>query len=199
MAPQRPDLSTLRVLRATVEDIGENPAIQPGATLFSVTFKVVPEVNWQATEPPRRDLRDLLQLLRHLDMPSSDIRVERVVPILERTSVPEWHPGLHDALAAYREAQEPKDALVQHPDDPPVQEGEGRSPKWIRPREAWDLWAYGEVLHQEYKKELDWKRMGPHRQPVLRDMAHVYTMMLIDQAEFFTRVIRHGLLEPLDD
>lgn len=189
--PERPEADTLRLLRETVEDVGANPAMVPGTTLFSVTMHLVPAGTWSAIEPDRRDLRDLLQLLRHLDMPTSDIRLERVYPMLERVAAPEWHGHLATALAAYRAAQEPSSTKIQDPDDPPVREGEDREPKWIRPREAFALWAYGEVIHQDYQKELRWQALGPLRQGALRDMAHEYAAMLLDQAEFITRVLRH--------
>jgi hypothetical protein len=197
--PERPENDTLRLLRETVDDIAANPAVASGEPVFSVTMHVVPSQTWSVREPGRRDLRDLLQLLRHLDMPTSDIRLDRVYPMLERSAVPDWQGAIADARRAYVDGQEPDWNLVQDPDDRPVLEGEDRTPRWIRPREAWDLWAYGEVIHQEYRKQLRWERLGPLPQAAVRLMAHEYTMMLLAQAAFIHGLLRFGVEGSQDD
>lgn len=88
----------------------------------------------------------------------------------------------------FQDAQEVTNIRVQDPDEPPTD-----APTWIRPREAFGLWAYGGVIHPDYAKEQRWKRLGPLAQGPVRDMAHAYTMMLIDQAEFMACLLRHGL------
>jgi hypothetical protein len=161
-----------------------------------MTINVVPSHAWAAREPSTPELRHLLDLLRRLDMRSSDIRLERVFPILlRRLTAAEWREGLDAAMAAYREAQEPDAIRVQNENDPPVAEGDDREPKWIRPREAFSLWAYGGVIHHEYPKEQRWNALGRLQQAPIRMMAHEYAMMLVDQADFLTRLLRSGALD----
>jgi hypothetical protein len=113
--------------------------------------------------------------------------------MLERRAAPDWLPGLALARQAYVDGQEPTTYRVQDPDDPPVLPAEERTPKWVRPRDAFALWVYVEVIHQDYRKQLRWERCGPVRQAALRAMAHDYVLMLLDQADFVTRLLRHGL------
>jgi hypothetical protein len=53
------------------------------------------------------------------------------------------------------------------------------------------------VIHNDYAKEQRWERLGVLAQGSVRDMAHAYTMELIDQAEFMARLLRRGLLAEL--
>jgi hypothetical protein len=99
----RPELQTLRLLRDVIEDIASSPALSKGGTLFGVKWEVVPDGAWSAKEPGRRDLRDLLDRLRQLDMPSSDVRLERVYPILAAHVLPESRDELETARAAYED------------------------------------------------------------------------------------------------
>jgi hypothetical protein len=162
-------------------------------------MQFLPDQAWSAVEPNRRDLRDLIQLLRHLDMPSSDVRLRRVYPMLALAAKPDWQEGIIEAKSAYEAAQLPGDTLIQDPDDPPVRPGEQRIPKWIRPREAFDLWAYGKVIHREYRKELRWISLGPgNRQGAVRMMAQLYAYALIEQAGFISGLLRNGLRDSLD-
>jgi len=197
--PERPERDTLRLLRETIDDIATNPAVAGDGPIFSIRMRFLPDQAWSAVEPNRRDLRDLIQLLRHLDMPSSDIRLRRVYTMLALAAKPEWQEGIIDARSAYEAAQLPGDNLIQDPDDPPVTRGEQRVPKWIRPREAFALWAYGEVIHHEYRKELRWISLGPgNRQGAVRMMAQLYAYALLEQAGFISGLLRDGLREPLD-
>ena len=49
------------------------------------------------------------------------------------------------------------------------------------------------MIHHDYAKEQRWKRLGTLGQFPVRDMAHDYAMMLLDQAEFMTRLLRGGI------
>jgi hypothetical protein len=189
---ERPDGGTLRLLRDIVEEVGTNEAVAAGGTIFELTIEIVPNPGFVSREPEPRVLRHLLDRLRHLDMASSDTRLERVFPIIERVGVQAgWSEGLEAAKTAYAEAQNVTDIRVEDPDSGPVSREEDR--KWIRPREAFGLWAYGGVIHSDWRKEQRWARLGSLAQGPVREMAHSYTMMLLDQAEFMARLLRHGL------
>jgi hypothetical protein len=195
--PSRPDQETLRLLRDIVDEIGTNSAIAAGGTIFKLTIEIAPVPGFTVEEPALPVLRHLLDRLRQLDMPTSDVRLERVFEILDRVRVkPDWQESLGVAKAAYVLAQQVSNIKVQDPDEPPVTDP-ARSPTWIRPREAFGLWAYGGVIHNDYAKEQQWAKLGPLAQGPVRDMAHAYTMGLIDQAEFMARLLRHGLIAQL--
>jgi hypothetical protein len=117
--PERPDDDTLRLLREVLEEIGTNEAVQAGGSLFSMTIELDAERNFARTtlrEPRARYLRHLLDLLRHLDMPSSDITLDRVLPIVERLPLGvEWRTELEVAKREYQLAQQVREIRVQHP------------------------------------------------------------------------------------
>jgi hypothetical protein len=196
---ERPDIDTLRLLREVVDEIGTNPAVASGAPLFALKISFGQDgAGASATEPPLPILRHLLDRLRHLDMPSSDVRLDRVFPILDRVGVlPEWVEDLGVAKARYRDGQEVSNIKVQIPgEDPP--EMLSHNPTWIRPREAFDLWAYGGVIHHDYAKEQRWAQLNIAQGPV-RMMGHEYAMMLLEQAEWMSRLLRFGLQQPLPE
>lgn len=73
------------------------------------------------------------------------------------------------AKQAHADRDQVRDFKIQEPEEPPSD-----NPTWIRPRDAFELWAYGEVIHNEYTKELRWQSLGPLRQGLVRQMAHDY-------------------------
>jgi hypothetical protein len=193
---ERPDDDTLRLLCEVVEEIGTSEAVEPGAQLFGMTVEMADGLmRTTYHEPPPKVLRHLLDRLRHLDMPTSDIRLERVFPILDRTPMSdEWRASLETAKAAYRKAQTVTNNRVQQPDEPPP-ELLDHEPTWILPREAFGLWAYGGVIHHDYAKEQKWARLGI-AQGAVRLMGHDYALMLLDEAEFMARLLRFGVAGP---
>lgn len=69
---------------------------------------------------------------------------------------------------------------------------------WITPREAFGLWVDGEVVHDDYAKELGWRRLDDgFAKPGVRTMAHEFATLMIAQADYLSRLIRHGLIEPI--
>jgi len=176
-----------------------SPALA-GRDPFSVGIVTGPDrVEVTITEPERRQLRDLLMLLRDLGQPHGGLRLDHVYEVAERVGVrPEWRSGTEAARADFQARDEVTMWRIQDPDEPPVDPalidstGPG-SPTWIRPREAFELWAYGEVIHRNYVKQLRWRRFNPHAQGMVRVMAHDYARLLIDQADFVVRLIREGL------
>lgn len=194
--PDRPDDDTLRLLREVLEEIATNEAIQPGAAPLQTT------IAWEEgimrttfVEPPTRILRHLLDLLRHLDMRTSDVRLDRVFPIIERLPLrDEWRAELEVVQRTYLSAQKVTNIRVQQPGEGPVADPETQA-TWITPREAFRLWAYGGVIHHDYAKEQKWARLGPGQGPV-RIMAHNYALMLLDQADFIFRLLRSTDTQP---
>lgn len=189
----RPDDDTLRLAVQVAEELFASPALADGQR-FQIKIEMTPgEHSVRFTEPERRDLRDLLGLVRKFDMPRHDVRMRRLYEIVERVGVkPDWRAGLEQAKAGYDARNELREFHVQDPDEPPRDD-----PTWIRPREAFELWAYGEVIHDDYAKEVRWKKLGPPGQGLVRQMAYDYMTTLLDQAAFIRRVITHGLVTPV--
>jgi hypothetical protein len=98
--PERPERDTVRLLHEMIGDIRTNPAVESGGPIFGIRMQLLLDQAWSAVDPGRRDLRDLIQLLRHLDMPSSDIRLRRVCPMLARVAKPAWQQAIADARSA---------------------------------------------------------------------------------------------------
>jgi len=190
--PVRPDDDTLRLASEIIGDVFESPALGPGSAL-KIKIDLTPgSAAVTISEPERRAIRDLVGLVRKFDMPSDDVRLDRLLEIIDRRGVePDWTDGFEAAKKAHVTRNDVREIKVQEPDEPPSDD-----PTWIRPREAFDLWAYGELVHNDYTKELRWQGLGPLRQGLVRQMAHDYLMLLLAQAEFMGRLIAHGLKVP---
>ena len=187
--PMRPDDDTLRLAKRRADELFDSPALADGQAL-RVEIKLTPgneEVGF--TEPEPRNLRDLLGQVRKFDMPTHDLRMRRLFEIVERVGVkPDWREGLENAKATYEARDEILEVRVQDPDEPPTP-----NPTWICPREAFELWTYGEVIHDDYAKQVRWEKLGPVRQGLVRQMAYDYLFALLDQVAFIHRIITHGL------
>ena len=59
-------------------------------------------------------------------------------------------------------------------------------------------WVYGEVVHDDYAKELRWARMGGLSQGLVRTMAHDVANLMISQALYLRGLVRQGLVDPLE-
>jgi hypothetical protein len=194
--PTRPDESTLRLALTVCEDILASPGLQ--SMRAELKFS---ESSTEATftEPDRRALRDLMVVLRKLDMRDHDVRLTRLYPIIERRGVhPDWKEGFEQARAAWVTARRDEAVMLRFEDPDIPRYREEDPPAWIRPREAFTLWVYGAVVHDDYAKELRWGRLGAMHQMGARLMAYDYAMVLVRQAAFLSRLIREGLAEPLD-
>jgi hypothetical protein len=187
--PVRPDDDTLRLAKRLADEVFESPALADGER-FQIHIQLTPgEHSVAFTEPERRAVRDLLSGLRKFDMPTHDVRMSRLYEIVERVGVkPDWQEGLDTAKAAYATRNDLYGIQIQDPEEPPTD-----NPTWITPREAFELWAYGEVVHDDYAKELKWSKLGPPGQGLVRQMAYDYMALLLEQAAFMRRLITHGL------
>ena len=185
---ERPDDDTLRLLREVLEEIATNDAVSV-EPLFRTTITFERDgVQSSYVEPPIRTLRHLLDLLRHLDMPTSDVRLDRVFPIIDRRPLSdEWRAALESAKQEYRTAQDVGAIRVQQPDEGHVVDPDTQA-TWIKPREAFGLWAYGGIIHHDYAKEQTWTRLGIAQGPV-RLMAQTYATMLLNEAAFLLHLL----------
>lgn len=142
--PVRPDAETLRLAVETADDVLASAAAVDN---FTVTVEVRRTTSVTIEEPPLRELRDFLLVLRTFDMPSSDIRLVRLYEIIERTGVrPDRQSELAKARAEFERFQAPL-AVPQAPDldgGPP-----GGPTRLLTPRRAWGLWLNAEVIHRD--------------------------------------------------
>lgn len=189
--PVRPDAETLRLAVETANDVLASAAAVGD---FRVTVEVGAATAVTIEEPPLRDLRDFLVVLRTFDMPTSDIRLARLYGIVERIGVlPDRQADLAHARAEFERFQTPL-AVPQVPDlesGPP-----GRPARLLTPRQAWSLWLDAEVIHHDYAKELRWKGYPALFQGSVRMLAHDYGSMLLRQAKLMRDLIMTGLASP---
>lgn len=187
----RPDAETLLLAVATADDVLASSAAVGD---FAVTVRVGETTTVSIDEPPLRELRDFLVVLRTFDMPTSDIRLVRLYEIVERIGV---LPNRQAALVSARAELERFRAPLAVPQVPYLDSGPpGRPTRLLTPREAWSLWLDAEVIHRDYAKELRWKRYPPLFQGSIRMLAHDYGSMLLRQAKFMRDLILTGLVAP---
>jgi hypothetical protein len=187
----RPDDDTISLALRLIDDVYASPAVVNGLNL-SVRTSVSPEggVSVEFGHPDHRALRDLLGVVRKFDMKGHDARLDRVYPIIERMGVkPEWRESLARARAAWTARNDPdRHVLVQQPGEEPRPD-----PTPILPREAFEIWAYGEVIHDDYDKELKWRSLSALGQGLVRMLAHGYMNLLVIHAGFVGNLIRFAL------
>lgn len=183
---------TSPVLAGLVGDFGLDIAMERGGD-GSITIR----------EPEQRLLRDLISDVRKFDSPGEDVFAKNLHQLLAARLTERWQPGLEQCRQAYELEQEPREYRVEDPDVPrltpppgPNDENSGRT--WIRPREAFELWVYGDHLRNDYAKEQRFERLNPIAKGMVRAMGHNYLDMLTRQIEFFGRSIRNGLTLALD-
>jgi hypothetical protein len=102
--------------------------------------------------------------------------------------------GRRDALAPERGDAVPGDEKAPEEEAPTSD-----APTWLRPRKAFDLWAYGELIHHDYDKQLRWESLGPFAQGFARQMAYEYMELLLTLVALMRRVITWGLEKHLVD
>ena len=187
----RPEAETLCLAVETANDVLASAAAVGD---FRVTVEVGRTTSVTIEEPPLRELRDLLVVLRTFDMPTSDIRLARLYEIVDRIGVlPDRQEDLANARAEFGRFQKPL-AVPQVPD---LDSGPPGSPtRLLTPRQAWSLWLDAEVVHRDYAKELRWKRYPTLFQGSIRMLAHDYGSMLLRQAKSMRDLIMTGLASP---
>ncbi len=123
------------------------------------------------------------------------MRMPRLFEIIERVGLkPEWRPALELVRKTYEARDDPSWIQLQDPEAPTSD-----VPTWLRPRKAFDLWAYGELIHHDYDKQLRWESLGPFAQGFARQMAYEYMELLLTLVALMRRVITWGLEKHLVD
>jgi len=188
-APRRPDEERLElalrladsIVSSGVVGIQSTVAIHGGGGPIGVRI----------TEPPRAQVRDALVDLRKFDSRGDDVYIPSLhALLLKRARKPGWDAGFREARKAYAEAQKAHDIRVVHPDEPVLPDG---GENWITPPDAWRLWVYVEHLHNDYDRELRYKRFDPLTRGVVQAMARDYNAVMVEQVAFIRKLIRHGL------
>jgi hypothetical protein len=175
---KRTDNERIALLDVLVERIVAEPALQEP---FSIELKFKDDqLTQNVTEPSRLGIRSLLMEVRKLDAPSEDAYLPDLIDIVAvRTTDPEWKKGLADARANYDQMQ--IRGRIQ------IDDGQGA----ISPRVAFELWAYGEHLHDDPEKVRRLEQMGEHLQPFIRSIAVEYMDTLARIAVYVRAVIRN--------
>lgn len=148
-------------------------------------------------EPSRAAVRDLMTDLRKFDSPGEDVYLPDLVDAMRSRGIEtSWDPGVTDALAHYESMQQPNEQIrIQDPDDPTHPDSE---PRFMAARDAFELWAYGEHLHNDLSKIERLDRFDPISRALVRQLGHDYLSMLDHVALFLASVIVFGMETPLD-
>ena len=128
-----------------------------------------PEMTPTVIQPPRPLLRSLLMEVRKLDSPGEDCYLPAIMEIVEAHATdPEWKAGLAVARRRYDEWQSAtgQKILITDSDGP------------ISPREAFELWAYGEHLHDDAAKAQRMERLDERLRPFVGHIAIAYMEVL---------------------
>ena len=112
----------------------------------------------------------------------------------ERIGVkPEWRERLDRAKAAWEQRDEEPDIKIPDPSHPDP------TPHFFTPHDSFELSIYGQVIHDDYDKELRWRRLDPFSQAFVRQMGYAYMMLLVELVAEMRRLITHGLEKDLVD
>jgi hypothetical protein len=128
-----------------------------------------PDMTPTVIEPPRPPLRSLLMEVRKLDSPGDDCYLPDIMEIVEASATdPEWKAGLAAARRRYHEWQSAtgQKIVITDSDGP------------ISPREAFELWVYGEHLHDDAEKARRMERLDEQVRPFVGHIAIAYMEVL---------------------
>ena len=129
-------------------------------------------------EPPRSDMRSLLMEVRKLDQPGEDAYLPAMFDLVALRAA-------NDAdRRAIRRVRAVYDRL-QKTDDIRLEDGQGE----ISARTAFELWAYGEHLHDDAGKAARMAALPPEMAAFTRQNAVRYMQKLVRMAAFLRAVI----------
>jgi hypothetical protein len=173
--PSRTEDDHLRLLCRIVERIAQEPA---WGEPFTIELRFEAGTSSISThEPQRPDMRSLLMEVRKLDQPGDaslpdllDIVAARVVADTDRRAIRRMRT-IYDRLQAT--------------DDIRLDDGHGE----ISARTAFELWAYGEHLHDDVDKEARLAAMPVEMATFVRQNAVRYMQRLVHMAAFLRAVI----------
>jgi hypothetical protein len=167
---------------ALLETIARRIAAEPGLRQpwsIDIRLKQGETIDQQVIEPDRVAIRSLLMEVRKLDVPRGDVYLPKIIDIVAgRASDPHSKAGLARARAYYDELQT-RGAIR-------LDVGEHR----ISARQAFELWAYSEHLHDDPEKEQRMREMNDLARPHVGLMAGIYMNMLANLALYVREVIR---------
>jgi hypothetical protein len=187
-APIRPDDDTLGLAKRRADEVIDSPALSQGQK-FQFHINLLPgDPTVRFTEPDRRAVKEMLLTLRQFDAPKDDIRLERLFEIVERVGIlPAWRGRVDTLKRQYAVRDDAPEVEIARPDGPAT------PPLIIGRREAFELWVYGDLIHNDYEKELRWQALHPFAQAFVRQMAYEYMLVLIALVAEIRRVITWGL------
>ncbi|MEP6468887.1 MAG: hypothetical protein ABJC24_03875 [Chloroflexota bacterium] len=175
---RRSDEDRLRLLDIVMDRIAAEPALQEPFSV-KLTFEGN-ELSQEVSEPSRPNLRSLLMEVRKLDAPGDDVYLPELLDIIaSRASEPAFQQGLKDARAHYDRMQASGDLVIRDDEGP------------MSPRQAFELWAYGEHLHDDAQKVQRIEKMHPMLRAYVRSAAVGYMDGLIRIAAYARRVVRN--------
>ena len=167
---------------ALLETIADRIAAEPGLGQpwsIEIRLKQGEVIDQQVTEPDRVAIRSLLMEVRKLDVPRGDVYLPEIIDIIAgRASDPHSKAGLARTRAYYDEWQTLGTIRLDI--------GERR----ISARQAFELWAYSEHLHDDPEKEMRLREMNDLARPHVGLMACIYMEMLARIALYVRDVIR---------
>jgi hypothetical protein len=171
-APIRPDDDTLRLAKRRADEVIDSPALSQGQK-FQFHINLLPgDPTVRFTEPDRRAVKEMLLTLRQFDAPKDDIRLERLFEIVERVGIlPAWRGRVDTLKRQYAVRDDAPEVEIARPDGP----------------------VYGDLIHNDYEKELRWQALHPFAQAFVRQMAYEYMLVLIALVAEIRRVITWGL------
>jgi hypothetical protein len=175
-APRRSDDEHLRLFMRVTEGMFAEPAAA-GQFGLKVNFDRS-TTSVDESLPRQQDLKSLLMEVRKLDQPREDVYLPDIIDlVLARATDPEWIAGLRKARQHY-------DAFQQNG---PFQLVDTIGP--ITPRGAFDLWVYGDKLHNDYDKEQRLAAMGPVLAGMVTQVGAMYMDDLMRVAAYARAVI----------
>ncbi len=155
-------------------------AVTFGGTKLELTFDKT-GLRQTLTEPPDEEMRALLTEARKLDAPSEDASLQTILPILQTQVLdPAWRRVVDQAAVDYAAAQGTGPFRIEDPDRPGT---------ILTGRELFELWVYGEVLHDDYDKQAKIAKLATFR-PIVRAAAHDYLTTLLVVAVNASRAAR---------
>jgi hypothetical protein len=173
---RRSDDDRLRLLCRIVERIPNEPAWgQP----FRIEVRMEAGV-WTTTtvEAPRSDMRSLLMEVRKLDQPGEDAYLPDMFELVARRVVDDAdRRSIRRVRAVYDR--------LQTTDDIRLEDSQGE----ISARIAFDLWAYGEHLHDDEAKAARLAALPVEMATFARQNAVRYMQKLVRMAAFLRAVM----------
>lgn len=189
--PRRTDEERLQLFLRQCDVLSASSVVQ-GGTLFRF------EMGWEAStmtlrtslaKPEFEALQAFVVAVRDFDNPKDDLFVPGIVAILRPRLDAEHLPFLDQAADAFDRLRESNNYVVKL---------EGEEGPSLRPRDAFDRWAYAEQLHHDFEKERQMQALpGPVAQGV-RACALEYLADLVENVSYLSGFVRFARREGVE-